>query len=168
MARAMARRGWRGASAAAAVAMIGIGASAMPAMAETEFVGGGFLVVKYNSCAEYGWTGTHQVLARMAPQGAPGNPANETQIALLLATGTIAFRYDSVRSYRYTQTIDQATYVWNGPWTPEEPTMNFYYDLYGDIPAANDTELDNLILHFSNFNEHPGCQVDAYLSLSRN
>ncbi|MCB1389340.1 MAG: hypothetical protein KDK12_09430 [Rhodobacteraceae bacterium] len=152
----------------AALSLAAAAVCATPAGAETELVGGGFLIVKYDSCSDYGWTGTHQVLARMAPQGAPGNPRNETQIALLLATGTIAFRYDSVRSYRYTQTIDTATYVWNGPWTPDAPTMNFYYDLYGEIPGPSDVALDELILHFNNFNEHPGCQVDAYLSLRRN
>lgn len=152
------------ASGATALALWG-GATA--AHAGTELVGGGFLVVEYDSCTDYGWTGTHQVLARMAPQGAPGNPEDETQIALLLATGTIAFRFESVRNYRYTQEIDTATYVWNGPWTVPEPSMNFYYDLYGDMPGTDDEALDELILHFYNFNEHPGCRVTAYLSLHR-
>ncbi|PTX00710.1 hypothetical protein C8N33_10952 [Pararhodobacter aggregans] len=152
----------------AALTLLALGATSPAAGAETEFLGGGFLVVRNDSCAEYGWTGTHQVLARLAPQGAPGNPDDQTQVALLLSTGTIAFRFNSVRNYRYTQVIDQATYVWNGPWSPEEPTMNFYYHYVGNIPSPTDTALDNLVLVFNNFNEHPGCRVDAYLALRRN
>ncbi|WP_334192607.1 hypothetical protein [Pararhodobacter sp.] len=168
MTRAMARPGRRNWARLAGLTLLALGCGGGTALAETEFLGGGFLVVKYDSCAEYGWTGTHQVLARLAPQGAPGNPEDQTQIALLLSTGTIAFRYDNVRRYRYTQTIDEATYVWNGPWSPEEPTMNFYYHYVGNIPSADDTAIDNLVLVFNNFNEHPGCQVDAYLALRRN
>ena len=84
-----------------------------------------------------------------------------------LGTGTIAMRYDNIGAYRRTQTLEQATYVWNGPWTVDEPSMNFYYDLYGDIPRGSEEVIDELILHFNNFNEHEGCQVAAYLSLHR-
>ena len=148
--------------------------AALPAVAQdaasaqgiTEYLGGGYLTFS-DSCAQYGWTGIHQVMARAQPQGHPGNPENETQLALFFGTGTIAMRYDQEYSRRYA-TVTTATYVWNGPWTPDAPTMNFYYDLYGEIPGPSDVALDELILHFNNFNEHPGCQVDAYLSLRRN
>jgi len=58
-------------------------AAASPAAAITEYLGGGFLTVT-DSCAEFGWTGTHQVLVRMAPQGMDGNSETETQIALFM------------------------------------------------------------------------------------
>ncbi|WP_068303476.1 hypothetical protein [Pararhodobacter sp. CCB-MM2] len=150
---------------APALAVAGLMASGTAAFAGTELLGGGFLIAKYNTCDQYGWTGTHQLLARMAPQGAPGNPDDETQLSLMFNTGTIAMRYDNVEAYRRTQTLDQATYIWNGPWTVDEPTMNFYYDLYGDIPHGTEVALDDLVLHFNNFNELEGCQVAVYLSL---
>lgn len=140
---------------------------ATPTGATTELLGGGFLV-GHGTCAEYGWVGTQQVLARMEPQGAPGNLANETQMSLMLSTGTIAFRFNNHGSYRYTEHLLSATYVWNGPWTPDAPTMNFSWNYYGNIPGTRDVALDKLIIDFENFNEHPGCRMSAYLVMHRN
>ncbi len=150
---------------AASLTLLLLGSAPLSAM--TEMLGGGFMVGG-GTCADFGWVGTQQVLARMEPQGAPGNPADETQMALLLSTGTIAIRFDNERAYRHTQAVDQATYVWNGPWSPEEPTMSFSWNLYGDIPGTRDSELSELILDFDNFNEHPGCRMSVFLVLRRN
>lgn len=148
-------------------ALLTASALATPLGATTELLGGGFLVGNAR-CADYGWRGTQQVLARMEPQGAPGNMANETQMALLLATGTISFRFDNKRRYRYTQQLGSATYVWNGPWTPETPSMTFSWNLYGDIPGPSSDTLPELIVDFDNFNEHPGCRMSAYLVMQVN
>ena len=140
---------------------------ATQAAAATELLGGGYLVA-HDSCAAHGWRGTHQVLARLAPQGAPGNPRTESQMALILATGAISFRFDNSGSYRFTHRLSAATYVWNGPWSPQSPTMTFSWNLYGDIPQPRAAALPELIIDFDNFNEHPGCRVTAYLALRRN
>ena len=58
---------------AAGLALSAVIAAAQPASALTEYLGGGSLVVS-DSCAEYGWTGTHQTLIRIQPQGENGNP----------------------------------------------------------------------------------------------
>ncbi|WP_127105274.1 hypothetical protein [Pararhodobacter zhoushanensis] len=143
-------------------------ALATPAAATTEMLGGGFMVSRWGGCEDYGWVGTQQVLARMEPQGAPGNLANESQLSLLLSTGTIAIRYNNEGGYRRNQEITQATYVWNGPWTPDEPSMTLSWDLYGEIPEARDSALDQLVINFQNFNEHPGCRMSVFLVMQRN
>ena len=139
-----------------------------PAAATTELLGGGFMVSRWGGCEEFGWSGTQQVIARMEPQGAPGNLRDETQLALLLSTGAIAIRFNNEGGYRHTQQVTQATYVWNGPWSPQDPTTSFSWDLYGDIPHQTDTSFDELILNFDNFNEHPGCRMSVFLVMQRN
>ena len=149
------------------MACVALGA-ATPALAGTELLGGGYLVSRNSACEQNGWGGVHQVLARFEPQGAWGNQPDISQMSLLFGTGTIAFTFNNNGRYRSTQVIESATYVWNGPYSPDEPTMSFSWYYYGDIPGRWDRELDQLILEFSNFNEHEGCEMIAYLSLHRN
>lgn len=151
--------------AAALAAFVGLGA--VPATAMTEFLGGGFLTPA-RGCESYGWTGTHQVLARMQPQGHPGNPEDETQIALLLATGTIAFRLNINRGFRHVYQMTQATYVWNGPWSPDAPTMQLTFHPASDFPTRVWWEMPELVMRVENFNEHAGCTMWLYLSMIRN
>ncbi|MCB1396397.1 MAG: hypothetical protein H6898_06980 [Rhodobacter sp.] len=149
--------------------------AALPAVAQdaasaqgiTEYLGGGYLTFS-DSCAQYGWTGIHQVMARAQPQGHPGNPENETQLALFFGTGTIAMRYDQEYSRRYA-TVTTATYVWNGPWTPEEPIMAIAYDAYyGDWLMDEQDDLISVNIHLSNFNELRGCSAEMRLAFGRN
>ena len=157
---------WRASFPVWASLALGAGA-ATPAIGMTELLGGGYLVAQNNICAQYGWAGTHQVLARPQPQGAPGNERNVSQMSLLFGTGTVSFTFNNNGRYRSTQVIDTAAYVWNGPVMPADPTMSFSWYYYGDIPGRWDQELDQLIMEFSNFNEHEGCDMIAYLSLHR-
>lgn len=133
----------------------------------TEFLGGGYLTLG-SGCARYGWSGIHQVLARAQPQGHPGNPDDESQLALYFATGTIAMRYDLEYSRRFVP-VDSATYVWNGPWTPDAPTMQIAYDAYyGDWLMEDSDDLISVNILLSNFNEHRGCSAEMRLALGRN
>lgn len=153
------------------VAALGLALSlaATPALTATELLGGGVLVPEYG-CEEFGWTGPQPVVARLAPQGAQGNPRNETQMALLLGTGTIAmrFNYNGGNPMGPPQAITSATYVWNGPWTPEQPTMQMSWHRYGLGLTRRTTELQEWVVYFNNFNEHAGCRMMAVLSLRVN
>ena len=144
--------------------------AASPALTATELLGGGILVPQGTGCTEFGWTGPQPVVARLAPQGAPGNPARETQMALLLGTGTIAmrFNYNGGNPMAAPQAITSATYVWNGPWTPEEPSMTLSWHRYGIGFTRRTTEMQEWVIYFQNFNEHQGCQMMAVLSLRIN
>ncbi len=153
--------------AALAAVALGLGA-ATPASAMTEYLGGGYLYPANDGCSAHGWTGTHQVLARMQPQGAAGNPRNETQLALLLGTGTIAVRMNLDHGIRWSYAPTQATYVWNGPWSPEDPTMRFLFSPDADFPIGNDQEYTRIVARVENFNEHEGCTMWMYLLLRRN
>jgi hypothetical protein len=151
----------------AANAVAGAEIDGLQARTFTEYLGGGYLTLG-QGCEQYGWSGIHQILARAQPQGHPGNPDSETQLALFFATGTIAMRYDLEYSRRFVP-VDSATYVWNGPWTPDEPTMEVAYDAYyGDWLMDEDDDLISVNIYLNNFNEHSGCSAEMRLALGRN
>ncbi|MCB1406196.1 MAG: hypothetical protein KDK01_08010 [Rhodobacteraceae bacterium] len=160
-------------TAASSSALLAVGAlatlltMASPAAAVTEYLGGGFITVS-DSCAAFGWTGTHQVNVRLEPQGQIGNSPNETQIAMLLNTGTIAVRLNMNRGVRQVYTPLQAVYVWNGPYMPQEPTMRFAFDPNADWPLTGGPEIERLHVTLENFNEHEGCVGWLYATLVRN
>ena len=138
-----------------------------PALANTEFLGGGYLVPRAG-CEPFGWVGAHQVLVRMQPQGFEGNDRSETQLSLLLGTGTIAYRFNDPRAFRRDFEVTQAVYVWNGPWAPEDPAAGMYYNMNSSILSGPDaTELTEYALVLTNFNEHEGCSVFLYANLHR-
>lgn len=151
-------------------AALAFGLSASGAAAATELMGGGVLVPEGTSCDSYGWSGAQPFVARLEPQGAPGNPAGETQMALLLGTGSIAmrFHYNGGNPMGPPQTITSATYVWNGPWTPADPTMTIGWHPYGRQLTAQTTEMREWVLYLNNFNEHSGCRMMAVMSLRKN
>jgi hypothetical protein len=134
----------------------------------TEYLGGGYLTLG-EACADYGWTGTHQVMVRAQPQGRRGNPRDESQLAIYFATGVIAMRYDIDEETLYSPApVDEASYVWNGPWSPMEPTMTISYRTrYGDSLHSNDSDLQSVFLTIGNFNEHPDCVATMRVSLGR-
>lgn len=147
--------------------------SATPALAVTEYMGGGFLELS-DECAQHGWNDRQQVLMRVEPQGLRGNSRAETQVALFFATGTIAFRFDlrnasSNGGFRADYEIHQATYVWNGPYSPEEPTMRMFVGYRQGIDFdANDRGAGFEIFNLENFNEHQGCTATFYVALAPN
>ncbi len=150
------------AGAVTAVSLLG----GSPALAITEYLGGGFITVS-DSCAEYGWTGTHQVLVRMEPQGMRDNAEDETQIALLMNTGTIAMRVNLDRGVRHVYNLTQAVYVWNGPFAPDEPTMKITFNPNADWPLSAGWQINRLAATIDNFNEHEGCVAWLRASLVR-
>lgn len=152
--------------AAAAVAVV---AASGPVNATTELLGGGVLVPQ-SGCEQFGWNGPQPVVARLAPQGAPGNDPRETQLALLLGTGTIAMRYNynGGNAMGPAQQLTSATYVWNGPWTPTRPTMTMGWHRYGSSISERTTEIREWTVYFTNFNEHAGCRMMAVLTLRKN
>lgn len=137
-----------------------------PAQANTEYLGGGYIVIE-RGCNAYGWSGTQQVMVRAQPQGLEGNDANQTQLALLLGTGTMAFRLNMNRGFRFTYTPTQAVYIWNGPYAPADPTMSFLFNPDSDWLLSGDQEIQRLNAIIYNFNEHPGCQARLFASLAR-
>lgn len=138
-----------------------------PLAANTEFLGGGYLVAR-SGCSDFGWTGVHQALVRMQPQGFEGNDRTETQLSLLLGTGTIAYRFNDPRAYRRDFEVTQAVYVWNGPWVPDEPLAGMYYNMNSSILRDLEaTELTEYSLVLTNFNEHPGCSMYLFANLHR-
>lgn len=133
----------------------------------TEYLGGGYLTLS-ESCESYGWSGTHQIMVRAQPQGLPGNHRNMSQLALFFSTGTIAMKYDADEMDMGGVEVEEASYVWNGPWIPEIPTMMInYLSRYGDYIPSGDENLSSVYLTFVNFNEHPGCVANARVSLGR-
>jgi len=158
----------RGALAAALIAALGTALGvAAPAGAVTEYLGGGFLVMG-NGCARYGWTGTHQVMMRLEPQGVGGNPDTETQMSLLLGTGTIALRVNIDRGIRHVYSPSQAVYVWNGPYAPAQPGMTLSFGMNGTWVLGGGAELRRVQIRFGNFNEHDGCNAVLNATLVRN
>lgn len=145
----------------------GVAFGVTPALATTEYIGGGYITVDDN-CAQFGWTGTQQVMVRLEPQGLRGNVANETQMALFLNTGTIALRLNLDRGIRYSYTPTQAVYIWNGPYAPAAPTMTLSFGIDADWPLQDLTLMDRLQVRISNFNEHEGCSAWLYASLAKN
>lgn len=142
----------------------------LPAGAITEFMGGGFLAPvdwTAEACASHGWTGVHQLIARLQPQGGRGNLRDESQLSLMLATGTVAMRYNLDRGIRATYRPTQSVHIWNGPWVPETPTMGLSW-FGGDWPVGNAPEFPNIRLRIENWNEHEGCTVEVSLFLRRN
>ncbi|WP_323035482.1 hypothetical protein [Pararhodobacter sp.] len=146
---------------------VGLACTASPTMARTEYLGGGFITVD-DVCAQYGWTGTHQVMLRMEPQGLPDNAENETQMAILMNTGTIALRLNLDHGIRYSYTPTQAVYIWNGPYAPASPTMTLSFGIDADWPLRGDYMIERLQVRIYNFNEHPGCSAWLYGSLVQN
>lgn len=133
----------------------------------TEYLGGGYLTLS-DSCADFGWTGTHQIMVRAQPQGLPGNDRNLSQLALFFATGTIAMKYDASEMQMDGVEVEEASYVWNGPWIPQIPSMTISYRArYGDSLQSGDEDLSSVMLIFGNFNEHDGCTATARVSLGR-
>lgn len=142
-----------------------------PAQAQgiTEYLGGGFLTPMHGTtgCADYGWNGVHQLVARLQPQGARGNPDDDSQLSLMLATGTIALRYNLDRGIKASYTPSLAAIIWNGPYVPAKPEMRLEW--YGGTwPVGNMPEFPQVRLRVENFNEHIGCTVDISLFLRRN
>lgn len=132
----------------------------------TEYLGGGYMTFG-DACARQGWSGTQQIMVRAQPQGLRGNPRSETQLAIYFATGTIALRYDLNGSRRYVD-VDQVTYVWNGPWTPQFPKLRIAYDAYyGDFLTSGDRDLQSVNILLGNFNEIDGCNAEMRVSLGR-
>lgn len=154
------------AAALAAGGFAAVLAASSPAMAITEYLGGGFITVS-DSCAAYGWTGSHQVVVRLEPQGEAGNARHETQMALLMNTGSIAVRLNLDRGLRHEYTPTQAIYVWNGPHMPHEPTMRFAFNPNADWPLGAGPQIERLNVTLHNFNEHEGCVGWLYASLVR-
>ena len=156
---------WRTGSVAAFLAVFAPG----QVLAITEYLGGGFLrpVLATEACEKHGWHGVHQLVARMQPQGARGNPDHESQLSLLMATGTIALRYNLDRGIKATYTPSVAAIIWNGPYVPEKPAMRLEW--YGGTwPVGDDRDFPQVRLRIENFNEHEGCTVDVSLFLHRN
>lgn len=151
-------------------AMLALAMASGAASAVTELLGGGVLVPEGSECASHGWRGPQPVVARLELQGAPGNSTTESQLALLLGTGTIAMRFDynGGNPMGPAQTLRSATYVWNGPWTPERPSMTIGWHRYGASMSASTTYDHEWVLYFNNFNEHAGCRMMAVLSLRKN
>jgi len=141
-------------------------AVATPAHGFAEYLGGGYIRMS-DACTPYGWTGTHQVMVRLEPQGVDANPADITQMSLLFGTGTMAVRLNLDRGIRHSYTPTQATYVWNGPWTPDAPTMTFAFSPNGTWPLAGGVELRGVHAIIDNFNEHAGCSAHFYANLRR-
>lgn len=135
----------------------------------TEYLGGGYMTLS-DECADHGWSGTQQVLVRMQPQGMLGNDENETQMAFFFPTGVISFRFDHTQeTMNDGAPITQATYVWNGPYSPAEPTMTIAYrSRYGDYIPNGGAQLHSVFLTIGNFNEHRGCSATMRVSLGRN
>ncbi|GAB4265586.1 MAG: hypothetical protein Kow0013_13840 [Pararhodobacter sp.] len=135
----------------------------------TEYLGGGYLTLN-ETCAEFGWSGTHQIMVRAQPQGMPGNPENESQMAIFFATGVISFRYDQTEeTLSGGAPAHEATYVWNGPWSPATPTMTISTrSRYGDQLTSGAADVRSLYLTLGNFNEHEGCTATMRVSLGRN
>lgn len=157
----------------AGCAALSVMASVGAAQAATEYVGGGFVELS-SACAEHGWNGRQQVLMRIEPQGLPGNDRNETQIALLFATGTIAYRVDldagsSGQGMQTTYEVEQPVYIWNGPYAPETPTMSMFTGYREGISfRAGERRPDVEIFNLSNFNEHSGCTARVVVMLAAN
>lgn len=147
--------------------------AAAPALSMTEYLGGGFVELS-EACLEHGWNDRQQVLMRAQPQGLSGNPDNETQIALFFATGTIAFRVDldagsNDGSMTTTYDLNGATYVWNGPYTPQEPTMQLATGFRETIGfSQRDRRPDVEIFYLRNFNEHADCTARFVVMLAPN
>jgi len=145
------------------------GVEAQAAAPIVEFLGGGYIGFS-PECAAHGWGGTHQVMVRMQPQGFGGNPSDESQLAIYFATGTIAMRYDTSEYLsQYTHGIDQAVYVWNGPWIPDNAIMNIsFYSRYGERFNDGDTKVHSHYIRLQNFNEFPRCAATLRVSVGRN
>jgi len=154
-------------AAVAALALAATFAQSGQAAGFTEYLGGGFIQVR-EGCEDFGWSGTHQVMIRMQPQGMQGNPEDETQMALIMGTGTIAVRLDIDRGVRRSYVPTEATYIWNGPYSPEEPTMSFSFDPDGSWLLNETASMDRFHAIVENFNEHEGCRVELFGSLYRN
>lgn len=147
------------------LAALAVGAAmASPAMAATEYFGGGYMVADSPACSTIGWTGIHQVMARWAPQGAVGNRADQTRLTLLLPTGAITVGYNTASQTRMYQPLaTQPAYVWNDAWMPTNPRMQV---TIGTSGSASDAQTD-VIVRFSNFSEQEGCTVQVVLALHR-
>lgn len=146
------------------------GITAQAATPITEYMGGGYMGFSAQ-CAAHGWSGVQQVMVRVQPQGVAGNPRDETQMALYFPTGTIAIRFDkNERNHMYQPAaIDEATYVWNGPWSPEVPTMAVGFNSnYGDSLFSGEQHIHSAYLSFKNFNEIEDCTAGIRMSVGRN
>jgi len=64
--------------------------AAVPAQAQTEYRGGGF-VSRFAGCGANGWSGREAVLARVSPAGLPGNDPANSRISLFLSTYALHF-----------------------------------------------------------------------------
>ncbi|MCC0072860.1 MAG: hypothetical protein H6900_06170 [Rhodobacter sp.] len=154
----------RGRAAAATLAACVATATAHPTLAATEFFGGGYMYAWSDGCATIGWTGTHQILARWAPQGTPENAWNTSHITLLLPTGTISFGFDTSQQRREFQPLPTTpSYIWNDVWTPTNPRMQIVIG-EGPNPWVDQTEMVFGLTHFS---ESDSCEMRVVLTMSK-
>lgn len=142
---------------------------AQAAVPIVEFLGGGYMGFS-EECAAHGWSGTQQIMVRMQPQGFGGNDADESQLAIYFPTGTIAVKYDiTAHATQYSHALTEAVYVWNGPWSPENPRMSIsFYTRYGEGFNQGDTSVHRHYISLANFNEIRNCSAVMRVSVGRN
>ncbi|GAB4275286.1 MAG: hypothetical protein Kow0013_29370 [Pararhodobacter sp.] len=75
------------------VLALGTGLAASPAMASSEWRGGGFLT-DFVGCEGTGWSGVTSVIVRLRPSGLPGNSDTLTSLAFNVGTGHQVLVFD--------------------------------------------------------------------------
>lgn len=145
----------------AAVAALGLS----PAMAQTEFRGGGFLSDFSSQCNAAGWSGTSQVVVRFRPAGASGNHATENRMSLFFDSYTMFFGYSNsaIGSYANATSAGMIGASFSSQTSPAVQVRR------QNPPASttfNASEL-HLVVDINNFDQTANCSVRANLWLYR-
>ena len=138
--------------------------AAVPAIAATEFQGGGF-VTNFTGCDAQGWSGVVRVVSRMQPAGLPENDPTITHLSIVYGTGIHIIDFAGPPS------LDWAPVEMWSTWT----SVTDYLD--GEVAARmlpgstlsidNSTQQIVLNAEINGFGGNPGCSALVVVVLNK-
>lgn len=136
---------------------------ATPAVAQTEFRGGGFVSDFTQPCTADGWQGANQIIARYRPAGATGNPADSAVLNLFFDSYTMHFAFPPAAAGTWS-TATQATTIGGTFGTQTSPMPSLRLQTPPSGTTISGQEL-HLIADINNFSYVLNCQVRVNLWL---
>lgn len=141
------------------------GLLAPPALAQTEFRGGGFVADFSAPCAAEGWAGASQIVARHRPAGAPGNAGQTHLLSLFFDSYTLHFAFTAAPAGQWvTAQTAAAVGATHALQTDPAPRIRLLPPPAGTVQGPDEVHLLVEIDHFSFL---PNCRARANLLMSR-
>jgi hypothetical protein len=144
--------------------LLGASVGALPALAWTEFTGGGYVTGFSEECGSGGWQGTNRILARMAPAGLQFNHVEWTLLSFFHGSYAQNFVLPANIGDSFV-TVDFAG-IGFGLHHPAPVTRVRFLTALSDTPTQ-ESGLVTLFGEFENFNDHIGCTAQFGVTMHR-